>query len=127
MTVGTETWTFADGTLEAWQTPLIAGARAYNLELVDETTGAALHATYDVDTRTVALVNVARGAVVIDYFQIPDGAVPAHTQIVLYNATKEQFPAAQSPVPPAAGGGPPRGRLPAASCRSRPCPPRYEL
>jgi hypothetical protein len=61
VTVGTETWTFADGTLEAWQMPLIAGARAYNLELVDETTGAALHATYDVETRTVALVNVARG------------------------------------------------------------------
>ena len=26
----------------------------------------------------------------------PDGAVPAHTRIVLYNATKEQFPAAVS-------------------------------
>jgi LCP family protein required for cell wall assembly len=28
--------------------------------------------------------------------QRPDGAVPAHTRIVLYNATKEQFPAAVS-------------------------------
>ena len=58
--VGSETWTFANATLEAWQMPVIAGAPAYNLELVDETTGAALHATYDVEARTVALVNVAR-------------------------------------------------------------------
>lgn len=59
-TVGTETWTFADATLEAWQMPVIAGSRSYNLELVDDAAGAALHATYDVETLTIALVNVAR-------------------------------------------------------------------
>lgn len=58
--VGAETWTFADATLEAWQMPMIAGTRSYNLELVDETTGAALNATFDVETRSLALVNVAR-------------------------------------------------------------------
>ena len=60
MTVGAETWTFADATLEAWQMPMIAGTRSYNLELVDETTGAALNAAFDIETRTLALVNVAR-------------------------------------------------------------------
>jgi hypothetical protein len=58
--VGTETWTFADGTLEAWEMPMIAGIRSYNLELVDEASGA-LNVNFDVETRTLALVSVARG------------------------------------------------------------------
>ena len=59
VTVGTETWTFAHGTLEAWERPMIAGTRSYNLELVDETAAAALNATFDVENRTLALMNVA--------------------------------------------------------------------
>jgi hypothetical protein len=60
VTVGAETWTFDDATLEAWQMPLIGGTRSYNLELVDETTGAALDVTFDVETRALTLVNVVR-------------------------------------------------------------------
>ena len=58
--VGPETWTFSRATLEAWQLPVIAGTRSYNLELVDEGTGSALNVTFDIETRGLTLVNVAR-------------------------------------------------------------------
>jgi hypothetical protein len=60
VTVGPETWSFHDATLEAWQMPVIAGTRSYNLELVDATTGSALNISFDIETRGLSLVNVVR-------------------------------------------------------------------
>ncbi|HSI99752.1 MAG TPA: hypothetical protein VLA59_05145, partial [Patescibacteria group bacterium] len=45
---------------EAWQMPLIAGTRSYNLELVDEATGSALNIGFDLETRGLSLLNVVR-------------------------------------------------------------------
>ena len=59
-TVGTETWTFTDATLEAWEMPLIGGTRSYNLELVDEETTGGLLFTFDIETRQLALAAVGR-------------------------------------------------------------------
>lgn len=60
VTVGPETWMFADATLQGWQLATLGGTRAYNLELVDEAAGAALNVTFDVETRALTLANVAR-------------------------------------------------------------------
>jgi len=58
--VGSETWTFDDATLEAWQMPLVAGTRSYNLELIDQGTESALNFTFDLETRHLEFGSVSR-------------------------------------------------------------------
>jgi hypothetical protein len=62
-TVGAETWTFDDAVLEAWQMPIVAGTRSYNLELVDEAMASALNITFDLETRRLTLASVSRADV----------------------------------------------------------------
>jgi hypothetical protein len=77
VTVGDETWTFTEATLEAWQLPLIGGTRSYNLELVDEEAGGGLLFTFDIETRRLALAAIGRrGTVEI----VPPGACELGTE-----------------------------------------------
>lgn len=57
VTVGDDTWTFTDATLEAWQMPMLGGTRSYNMQLVDEESGGLLF-TFDIETRRLALEGV---------------------------------------------------------------------
>jgi hypothetical protein len=61
LTVGDETWEFAEATLIGYQRPAIAGRTEYNMELEDEDRDASVNFTYDYVSHRLTLASLVRG------------------------------------------------------------------
>jgi hypothetical protein len=59
LTVGDETWEFAEATLIGYQRPAIAGSTEYNMELEDR--DASVNFTYDYASHRLTLASLVRG------------------------------------------------------------------